>query len=90
MDLLKKCILMLFLILPAALFAAGQAVNINTADKQTLMTVKGVGERRADAIIQYRQKHGPFKSVDQLTQINGIGRSLIEANRDTLSVKDDK
>ena len=89
MELLKKCILVLFLILPAILYAGG-AVNINTADKETLMSIKGVGERRAEAIIQYREKNGPFTSIDQLAEIRGIGQSLIDDNRDALVVKDNK
>lgn len=89
MELLKKCILALFLMLPAMLYA-GDAININTANKETLMSVKGVGERRAEAIIQYRDKHGPFTTIDQLAEIQGIGQSLIDTNRDTLVVKNNK
>lgn len=89
MELLKKCILVIFLMLPAILYAGG-AVNINTADKETLMSIKGVGERRADAIIQYREKNGPFTNIEQLAEIRGIGQSLVDVNRDTLVVKDNK
>ena len=89
MELLKKCILVLFLSLPVVLYA-GDAVNINTASKETLMSIKGVGEQRAEAIIQYRKKNGPFTNIDQLADIRGIGQSLIDANRDTLVVKDNK
>jgi len=89
MEILKRCTLILILILPALLFAAG-TININTADKETLMSIKGVGERRAEAIIQYREENGPFTSIDELTEIRGIGQSLIDSNRDTLTVKDSK
>jgi len=89
MEWLKKCILVLFLILPAMLYA-GESVNINTANKEMLMSIKGLGERRAEAIIQYRDKHGPFTTIDQLAEIRGIGQSLIDANRDILVVKDNK
>lgn len=89
MELLKKCFLVLFLMLPVVLYAGG-AVNINTASKETLMTIKGVGEHRAEAIIQYRKKNGPFTNIDQLADIRGISQSLIDANRDTLVVKDNK
>ena len=68
----------------------GLPVNINTASKETLMSIKGVGEQRAEAIIQYRKKNGPFTNIDQLADIRGIGQSLIDANRDTLVVKDNK
>jgi len=89
MELLKKGILVFSLILPATLYAGG-AVNINTADKETLMSIKGLGERRAEAIIQYREKNGPFTNIDQLAEIRGIGQSLIDDNRDALAVKDNK
>jgi competence protein ComEA len=90
MDILRKAVLLLLFAVPAALYAAGQAVNINTADKAALMTVKGVGERRAEAIIEYREKHGPFKSVEQLLEVQGVGESILQSNRDRLTVQDVK
>ena len=88
MDVIRKCLFTLLLIFPVLLYA-GNAVNINTADKQTLMTIKGVGERRAEAIIKYREEYGPFTSIEQLVDIRGIGQSLVDSNRETLTVKDD-
>lgn len=61
--------------------AAMAAVNINTATKEELMTLKGVGEKRAQEIIDYRAKHGPFKSVDDLEKVPGIGPSLMKQIR---------
>lgn len=87
MDILRRFLIAVLLSLPVAL-AAAQAVNINTADKETLMTVKGVGEKRAEAIIAFREQNGPFKSVDDLQQVQGIGSAIIEDNRDQLSTKD--
>ena len=85
MDTIKKLILSVFLILPFLVYA-GEAININTADKETLMAIKGVGEKRAEAIIMYREKNGPFTSLDQLTNIKGVGNSFLEKNRDNLIV----
>lgn len=66
---------------------AGDAVDINTADAQTLAaTIKGVGTKKAEAIIAYRDKHGPFKSVDGLAQVRGVSARMIEASRSDLSV----
>jgi competence protein ComEA len=65
---------------------AADPVNINSADKAALMQVRGVGEVRAQAIINYREKNGPFKSVDQLTEVEGIGMATIDANREILTV----
>jgi competence protein ComEA len=57
-------------------------VNINTADAETLAReLKGVGLKRAQAIIEYRQKHGPFKTVDELALVKGIGPAAIAKNR---------
>ncbi len=85
METLKKLAMMTLLVLSLNL-AAADPVNINSADKQTLMQIKGVGEKRADAIIAWREKNGPFKSVAQLTEIDGIGPSLVETNKDLLTV----
>lgn len=72
-------------------FALAGVVNINTADAQTLAdNIYGVGQSRAQAIIDYREAHGPFQSVDDLVQVKGIGNKLLEKNRDNLIVEDDK
>lgn len=87
--LLKSTILSVLLALSFNLFAA--PVNINTADAKTLAAnINGVGNKKAEEIVQYRDKHGPFKSADDLTKVKGIGPSLIEKNRDILLVKTDK
>jgi len=58
-------------------------VNINTADAATLSReLKGIGMKRAEAIIEYRRKFGPFKSADELALVKGIGPSAIQKNRD--------
>ena len=84
MDIFRKTLLALLIVIPTISFA-GEAVNINTADKAALMSIKGVGEKRAEAIIAWREQHGPFKSVDELAGVSGIGPAIIEANRDNLT-----
>lgn len=67
--------------------AFAEPVDINTADAVTLaQAIKGVGEKRAAAIVAYRAEHGLFKSVDDLAKVPGIGRSTIEQNREQLRV----
>lgn len=67
---------------------APMSVNINTADAQTLATaLDGVGASRAKAIVEYREAHGPFRSVDDLAQVKGIGARVVDANRGHLTVK---
>ena len=89
MDILKSCIFAVLLSLPVLTFA-GNTININTADKELLMSIKGIGEKRAEAIIAYRDKNGPFKSIDQLADVKGVGMFFIDSNRDVLVVKDKK
>jgi len=85
MDILRKTLLILLVFIPSLLLA-DEAVNINTADKETLMTaIKGVGEKRAEAIITYREQHGPFESVDELAEVGGIGQAIVDANRNVLT-----
>ena len=57
------------------------AVNINTATKEELTSLKGIGEKRAQEIINYRTKNGPFKSVDELEKVPGIGPGLMKQIR---------
>ncbi|MBI1732579.1 MAG: ComEA family DNA-binding protein [Gammaproteobacteria bacterium] len=85
MDTIKTAILAALLCVSCALPAA-QAVNINTAGKAELMAVRGIGEKRAEAIIAYREQHGPFKSVDDLENVQGIGPAILKDNRDGLTV----
>ncbi len=57
-------------------------VNINTADAATLETeLKGVGKVKAQRLVDYRQKHGPFRTLDDLALVKGFGQKLIERNR---------
>ena len=57
------------------------AVNINTATKEELTSLKGVGEKRAQDSIDYRTKNGNFKSVDDLEKVPGIGPGLMKQIR---------
>ena len=61
-------------------------VNINTADKDELMTLPGIGETRAEAIIRYRNAHGEFKSIDDIKNITGIKEGIFEKIRSLITV----
>jgi len=66
---------------------AGDAVDINTADAETLANViDGIGMAKAQAIVDYRQANGPFKTVDDLVAVKGIGERTVERNRERLAV----
>jgi competence protein ComEA len=62
-------------------------VNVNTADAETISeSLQGIGLSKAHAIVEYRQKHGPFKSADDLSLVKGIGDRTVELNRDNILV----
>ena len=63
-------------------------VNINTADARTLAKeLEGIGPAKAQAIVDYRQKNGAFKSADDLLKVEGIGAKVLEQNRDNIRVE---
>ncbi len=72
------------------LAAFGGPVNVNTADAETLSAeLNGVGLSRAQAIVEYRETHGPFRSVEQLVEVTGIGTRTLELNRHNIRLSDD-
>ena len=54
-------------------------VNINTATLEELQTIKGIGKKKAEAILQYRKEHGPFRTKEDLLEVKGIGKKALEA-----------
>lgn len=63
-------------------------VNLNAADAETLRRdLFGIGAAKAKAIIAYRESNGPFTAVDELLEVKGIGKALMEKNRDRLEIK---
>lgn len=67
--------------------AAGPGVDLNAADAATLAReLQGIGESRARAIVEHRRRHGPFRSVDELALVRGIGPKTVERNRARLRI----
>ena len=62
-------------------------VDINTADAKLLEALPGIGETRAQAIIHHREEHGPFKQVDDIVAVPGIGTATLEGLRDLVEVR---
>lgn len=60
-------------------------VNINSADKDELMSLKGIGEKKAEAIIEYRSTNC-FKSIEEIANLKGIGEKFIIKNKDNINL----
>lgn len=95
---MKKVKMAVLTILTAALLMAwalpgisaeGEKVNINTAAKELLLTLDGIGESYADRIIQYREQNGPFQSAEDILKVKGIGDKTYEMNKNRIVVKDE-
>ena len=86
---MKKIKSFLFIVLfsfSSLLFAA--QVNINTADADTLSSeLSGVGQSKAEAIVAYREQHGPYKQLEDLTKVKGIGIATIEKNKTKITLE---
>ena len=56
----------------------GETINVNTADAYDLQRLPGIGEKRAQDIIAWREEHGPFQTLEELTEVSGIGPVILE------------
>jgi len=84
-SMIRVVALICFLTTSMALGAA-EMVNINRADAATMIeNWKGIGEVKARAIVAYRKKNGPFKSIEDLANVKGIGDGLLKNNRKLMS-----
>ncbi len=63
-----------------------EIVNINTATKEELTRISGIGAGKADSIIKYREENGDFKTIDDIKNVTGIGESLYEKIKDFITV----
>ena len=61
-------------------------ININTANKEQLMKISGVGKTKAEAIISFREKNGDFKKKEDITKVKGIGKATFEKIKDKIEV----
>ena len=63
-----------------------QKINLNRAEDWLLEALPGIGKEKAQAIIDYRLKHGPFRSINELTKVSGIGTKTLEQVKPLISV----
>jgi competence protein ComEA len=85
MKIIQSMVLLLAMMANPAVWA--ESLNINTADATNMaQVISGVGDKRAQAIVDYRDENGPFKSVDGLTNVKGIGTAILEKNRENLTI----
>lgn len=81
-----KSFLALIVALLSCISMAFAAVNLNTASVDELDAIKGIGPSKAKAIVDYRTKNGPFKSVDDLKEVKGFGEKSVAKLRPELTV----
>jgi competence protein ComEA len=80
MKMIKSFLFIVLFSFSSLLYAA--QVNINTADADTLSNeLSGIGQSKAEAIVAYRDQHGPYKQLEDLVNVKGIGLSTIEKNK---------
>ena len=85
MRTIKSILVVLAMLVSVASFAG--PIDINSADASTLASaIIGVGESKAIAIVEYRDAHGPFTSVDDLSNVKGIGMKTVDKSRGNLMV----
>jgi competence protein ComEA len=81
-------VLLLILVwFPAIGADESQQININTAQADELMDLKGIGVKKAKAIIEFRENNGPFKQPEDLINVPGIGPKTFEANKNRIIVE---
>jgi competence protein ComEA len=69
-------------------FAQSASININTADSTSLASLSGIGQSKAEAIVEYRKANGPFASTEELANVKGIGARTVEKNANRLTIQD--
>jgi competence protein ComEA len=81
-----KALCMAGLLLSSLALAGADRINLNAANAETLAaTIVGIGPAKAAAIVDFRRQHGPFKTVDDLLLVKGIGDATLTKNRERLT-----
>lgn len=83
------CVVLLSLVIFCQPVLAQGKININKASVEQLVELKGIGEKTALKIVEYREKEGAFASVDALVNVKGVGSKTLDKIREQLTVKED-
>lgn len=84
MNLFRVIVLVATFVFASAAWSA--VVNINTATSEQLTALKGIGFKKAEAIVSYRTKHGDFTNAEALANVKGIGLKTVDKNRSLIEV----
>ena len=74
------------LLLAISTFSFAEPININTATADQFVSLKGIGPKKAEAIVRYRTDNGAFASVEELTNVKGIGNATLRKNMERLTI----
>ena len=84
---LIRIISLVMLLFSSVVLAEVTTVDINSADASVLAKhIKGIGDKKAEEIVRYRDENGPFLSIESLVNVKGIGEKTVEINRQILTV----
>ena len=72
---------------PALWAQEAEKININQASAEEIAHLKGIGQKYAERIVQYRDENGPFESPEDIIKVHGIGAKVFDVNKDKITVK---
>jgi len=79
-------VLMMLSLVPVAMAQDMEKININTATAEELTQLKGIGEAYAKAIVEFREKNGPFVAIEDIMKVTGIGEKTFQAIKDMITI----
>ena len=81
------CIVLISVLLVPVYLLAGEKINLNTATLEQLVTLKRIGPKYGQRIIDYREAHGPFEKIEDIMKVKGVGQKTFNANKDTIAIE---